>query len=173
MASTSRRQSLDPEKRKVRHLSGVLLRNITLVKRPDTSIDDATLNKTRDKLESIKEAEDESLKLSQSSDNLNAAIRPRAGRRRSSSVWSAQSTGSTPKTWEDAIKEGLVDTMFSLHRMDANEGDKPLYISEVIEQSIVSYSFLDRRSVPSTSTQVITVISDFRQRSATFTSHTV
>lgn len=134
MATESSRPLLLPQNRRLRHLQGIYLRNLTLTRPRGITIDDATLNKTPEKLEALREAlRDPQLHHAASSDNLKAAkIRP-SGRRRST-IWAGQSPAYRQKKLEDVIENGMVDTFFSLHCAGEEE---PIYISEVIEKAMV------------------------------------
>lgn len=134
MATESSRPLLLPQNRRLRHLKGIWIRNLTTARPRGQTIDDATLNKTSEKLEALREAAREpGLQQSASSDNLNAAIRPRGIRRRST-VWAAATPSYRQKKLEDVIDHGLVDTFFSLH---CDGEDEPIYISEVAEKAMV------------------------------------
>lgn len=138
MATETSRPLLAPENRRLRHLKGIWLRNLTTARPRGHTIDDATLNKTPEKLEALREAAREpGLQHSASSDNLNAGIRPRGIRRRST-VWAAATPGYRQKKLEDVIDGGLVDTFFSLHCQGEEE---PIYISEVVEKAMVCTVF--------------------------------
>lgn len=134
MATETSRPLLLPQNRRLRHLKGIWLRNLTSIRLRGQTIDDATLNKTPEKLEALREAAREpGLQQSASSDNLNASIRPRGVRRRST-VWAGATPGYRQKKLEDVIEGGMVDTFFSLHY---DGEDEPVYISEVIEKAMV------------------------------------
>ena len=134
MATESSRPLLLPQNRRLRHLKGIWLRNLTSTRPRGQTIDDATLNKTPEKLEALRQAAREpSIQQSASSDNLNASIRPRGIRRRST-VWAGATPGYRQKKLEDVIEGAMVDTFFSLH---CDGEDEPVYISEVIEKAMV------------------------------------
>lgn len=134
MATESSRPLLLPQNRRLRHLQGIYLRNLTLTRPRGVTIDDATLNKTPEKLEALREAlRDPQLHHAASSDNLNAKIRPN-GMRRRSTIWAGQSPAYRQKKLEDVIENGMVDTFFSLHCAGEKE---PIYISEVVEKAMV------------------------------------
>ena len=134
MATEGSRPLLAPQTRRLRHLQGIYLRNLTLARPRGHTIDDATLNKTPEKLESLRRSLHEpSLQHSVSSDDLNANIRP-SGRRRRSTIWAGQSPDYRQRKLEDVIDNGMVDAFFSLHC--AGE-DEPIYISEVTEKAMV------------------------------------
>ena len=134
MATETSRPLLLPQNRKLRHLKGIWLRNLTTARPRGHTIDDATLNKTPEKLEALREAAREPwLQQSASSDNLNAGIRPRGSRRRST-VWAGATPGYRQKKLEDVIDGGMVDTFFSLH---CEGEEEPIYISEVVEKAMV------------------------------------
>lgn len=134
MASESFRPLLLPQNRRLRHLKGIWLRNLATARPRGQTIDDASLNKTPEKLEALREAAREpGLQQSASSDNLYASIRPRGARRRST-VWAGATPGYRQRKLEDVIEGGMVDTFFSLH---CDGEDEPVYISEVIEKAMV------------------------------------
>lgn len=134
MATETSRPLLFPQNRRLRHLKGIWLRNVTSARPRGQTIDDATLNKTPEKLEALREAAREpGLQQSASSDNLNTSIRPRGIRRRST-VWAGATPGYRQKKLEDVIEGGMVDTFFTLH---CEGEDEPVYISEVVEKAMV------------------------------------
>ena len=129
MASEGLRPLLLPQNRRLRHLQGISLRNLTLTRPRGYTIDDAALNKTPAKIEALREPQ---LQHAQSSDNLNAKIRPGKPRRRST-IWTGQSPGYRQKKLEDVIEGGMADTFFSLHCEDV---DEPIYVSEVVKAMV-------------------------------------
>jgi hypothetical protein len=140
MASETTRPLLLPQNRRIRHLQGIYLRNLMITRPRGHTIDDAALNKTPEKLKTLREALDKpQLHHSQSSDTLNSNIRPSRGRRRST-IWAGQSPSYRRKKLEDAIEHGMVDSFFSLHC--AGE-DEPIYVSEVVEKAMVSAATCD------------------------------
>lgn len=133
MASESSRPLLLPQNRRLRHLQGIYLRNLTLTRPRGHTIDDAALNKSPSKLEALREPQ---LHHAQSSDALNAKTRPGKQRRRST-IWAGQSPGYRQKKLEDVIGGGMTDSFFSLHVEQIYE---PVYVSEVIEKAMVCNS---------------------------------
>jgi hypothetical protein len=131
MASESPRPLLLPQNRKLRHLQGISLRNLTLTHPRGYTIDDAALNKSPEKLEALREPE---LHHSQSTDTLNAKKRPGKTRRRST-IWAGQSPGYRQKKLEDVIYGGMADSFFSLHCEGQSD---PIYVSEVVKKAMVS-----------------------------------
>jgi hypothetical protein len=130
MAPEEPKQLLLPQNRKLRHLRGISVRNLTLTRAPSSTTDDAALTKTPAKTVSRQESE---LQHAQSSDAINIKIRPSKPRRRST-IWAGQSTGYRQKKLEDVIDNGMSDSFFSLHC----EGiDEPLYISELVKKAMV------------------------------------
>ncbi|KAG0651958.1 UV radiation resistance associated [Hyphodiscus hymeniophilus] len=133
MASEPSRPLLLPQNRKLRHLQGIYLRNLTLSRPRGTTIDDAALNKTPQKVEALREPQ---LHHAQSSGDL----RPPKLRRRST-VWSGASPGFRQKKLEDVIDSRMADTFFSLHCVGQEE---PIYISEVVEKAMnPTFRFFD------------------------------
>lgn len=90
------------------------------------TIDDAALNKSPQKLESLRR--ESQLHHAASSDNL----RP-ASKRRTSTHWSGASPGVRQKKLEDVIDGRMADTFFTLHSVGQEE---PIYISEVVEKAM-------------------------------------
>jgi hypothetical protein len=131
MASESPRPLLLPQNRRLRHLQGISLRNLTLTHPRGYTIDDAALNKSPEKLEALREPE---LHHSQSTDTLNAKKRPGKTRRRST-IWVGQSPGYRQKKLEDVIYGGMADSFFSLHCEGQSD---PRYVSEVVKKAMVS-----------------------------------
>lgn len=134
MASESPRPLLLPQNRRLRHLQGISLRNLTLTRPRGYTIDDAALNKTHAKIEALQEPQ---LQHAQSSDTLNAKMRPRKPRRRST-IWAGQSPSYRQKKLEDVIDSGMADTFFSIHCDDIHE---PIYVSEVVKKAMVSHDW--------------------------------
>jgi hypothetical protein len=133
MASEQSRPLLLPQNRKLRHLQGIYLRNLTLSRPRGHTIDDAALNKTPQKLEALREPQ---LHHAQSSGDL----RPPKPRRRST-VWSGASPGFRQKKLEDVIDSRMADTFFSLH---CEGQEDPIYISEVVEKAMnPTFRFFD------------------------------
>ncbi|TVY12847.1 UV radiation resistance-associated gene protein [Lachnellula arida] len=132
MASEASRPLLLPQNRKLRHLQGIYLRNLTLTRPRGQTIDDAALNKTSQKREP-------QLHHAQSSEEL----RPTQKGRRRSSNWGAASPVSRQKKLEDVIDARMADTFFSLH-VEGRESDEPVYISEVVEKAMnPTFRFFD------------------------------
>ena len=147
MASEQSRPLLLPQNRKVRHLQGLYLRNLTLSRPRGRTIDDAALNKTPQKLEALREPQ---LHHAQSSGDL----RPPKLRRRST-VWSAASPGLRQKKLEDVIDGRMADTFFSLH---CEGQEDPIYISEVVEKVMnPTFRFFDLSGFSPATTRLDTV----------------
>ncbi|KAH8813109.1 UV radiation resistance protein-like protein [Xylogone sp. PMI_703] len=121
------RPLLLPQNRRLRHLQGIYIRNITLSRPRGKTIDDAGLNKSPQKLEALREPQ---LQHSHSSTDLRS--RPQ-GTRRQSTHWAGASPDYRQKKLEDVIDNKMVDTFFSLH-IEGQE--QPVYISEVAERTI-------------------------------------
>jgi hypothetical protein len=127
MSTEPTRPLLLPQNRKLRHLRGISLRNLTFSRPRGHAIDDAALNKSPAKLESLRDAPQ--LHHALSSEDL----RPPAGRRRSTNL-ANDSPAARQKKLEDVFESRLADAFFSLH-VDAEED--PVYISEVAERATV------------------------------------
>jgi hypothetical protein len=127
MASESSRPLLLPQNRKLRHLRGIFLRNLTFTRPRGRTIDDAAINKSPAKLESLRNPPQ--LHHALSHDEL----RPPAARRRSTNLGNATPLA-RQKRIEDILDRRLADAFFSLHV----EGEpEPIYISETAERAAV------------------------------------
>lgn len=129
---TPSRPLLLPQNRRLRHLQGICLRNLTFTRPRGHTIDDAALNKSPAKLKALRESLQDSNLQSQSTDNLTKLARPAKLRRRSTN-WAAQDSAVRQKKLEDVIDSGTSDTFFSLH---CQVEDEPLYVSEMIERAM-------------------------------------
>lgn len=133
MASEPSRPLLLPQNRKLRHLQGIYLRNLTLSRPRGQTIDDAALNKTPQKLEALREPQ---LHHAQSSGDL----RPPKLRRRSTN-WVGASPDLRQKKLEDVIDSRTADTFFTIHTKGQED---PIYISEVVERAMnPTFRFFD------------------------------
>lgn len=133
MSSETSRPLLLPQNRRLRHLQGIYLRNLTLTRPRGQTIDDAALNKSPQKLEALREPQ---LHHSHSSGNL----RPGKVRRRST-IWAGASPDFRQKKLENVIDNRMADTFFTLH---CEEQDEPIYISEVVGKAMnPNFRFFD------------------------------
>jgi len=113
-----------PQNRRVRHLRGIHLRNLTFTPPRDQSVDDAEINQSPSRLDTPQQ-----LQYSRSSENL----RPEKVRRRSTILANA-SPLTRQKMREFALDDRACDAFFSLH----GGGDQdPLYVSELGERATV------------------------------------
>ncbi|KAI6351756.1 hypothetical protein MCOR25_009757 [Pyricularia grisea] len=136
---TTSRPLLLPQNRRLRHLRGVYLRNLSFSKPNGRTIDDAAINKSPAKLDLVREAgqlhhahSTEGLK-SNSTPAVTGAVgasSPRL-RRRSTGLTNANPV-TRQKQLEYAVDSRLADVFFSLH-CDATT--EPIYISEVGERA--------------------------------------
>lgn len=126
MAESSRPVLL-PQNRKIRHLQGIFLRNLTFDRRQGKTIDDSAVKHSPGKVEALRETAQ--LHHSASSENL----RPGSARRRSTNLGNATPT-TRQKHLEASIDKRVADVFFSLH-VDGEE--EPVYISETGERSAV------------------------------------
>lgn len=144
MSTESTRPQLLPQNRKLRHLRGIQLRNLTFSRPRGRTIDDAALNKSPAKLESLREAP--KLHHAHSSE----ALRSPTGRRRSTNLTNT-TTVTRQKRIEYMFDSKLADAFFSLH-VDGN--DDPIYISEIEERATnFNFRFFDLADLDSTITQ--------------------
>lgn len=144
MSVEPRRPRLLPQNRKLRHLNGLSLRNLSFAPpRLLRTADDADLivQKNTQKLEPLREAG--TLQSSRSSDNLrrdslhsgqDGGARPQQARRTSLSLahWNL---GTRQKKLEEVVDTAVGDTFFTVHVSGEKE---PVYVSEVKLKSAVS-----------------------------------
>jgi len=148
MASEASRPLLLPQNRKLRHLQGIYVRNLTLSRPRGRTIDDGELNKTPQKLEALRASG--TLHHAHSSGDL----RPPKLRRRSSN-WVGATPDFRQKKLEDVIDSRMADTFFTLHC--AGQED-PIYISEVVEKAMnPTFRFFDLSSFGPATTRLDTV----------------
>ncbi|KAM3067570.1 hypothetical protein ACMFMG_000114 [Clarireedia jacksonii] len=126
MTSEASRPLILPQNRKLRHLKGIYVRNLTLARPRGHTIDDAALNKTPQKLEALRR--EPQLHHAQSSGDLRPA-KPR----RSSTNWAGASPSFRQKKLEDVRDSRMADTFFTLH---CEGQEDPIYISEVVEKAM-------------------------------------
>jgi UV radiation resistance-associated gene protein len=113
---------LRPENRRIRHLRGISLRNLTFVRKREQSIDDAGINKSPSKLEALRQPQ---LHTSRSTESL----KPTKQRRRSANL-----ADPDHGMQQQLVDHVICDAVFSLHTDDEAE---PIYISELRERSMV------------------------------------
>ncbi|KAL1874216.1 hypothetical protein VTK73DRAFT_543 [Phialemonium thermophilum] len=126
MATESPRPVLLPQNRKLRHLRGIYLRNLRFSRPRGRTIDDAAINKSPSKLETLRDTHQ--LHHSLSTEDLRS---PPADRKWTNNL-SNTVLSLRQRTTESATGEGLADAFFSLHC----EGEEdPIYISEVSQRA--------------------------------------
>ncbi|KAL0935651.1 uv radiation resistance protein [Colletotrichum truncatum] len=127
------RPLLLPQNRKLRHLRGIYLRNLSFVRPRGRTIDDTLLNTTPSKLDALRDTPQ--LHHALSSDNL----RPKA-RRRSTAL--AQASPVTRQRMLQYTVDGrAADAFFSLH---CEGEEEPVYISEMKEHATnFNFQFFD------------------------------
>ena len=134
MTTEASRPLLLPQNRKLRHLTGIYVRNLTLSRPRGRTIDDGALNKSPQKLEALREPQ---LHHAHSSGDLRRPPKLR----RTSTNWAGASPGFRQKKLEDVTDSRMADTFFSLHC--ASQED-PIYISEVVEKAMnPTFRFFD------------------------------
>lgn len=126
MAETTRPLLL-PQNRRIRHLRGIYLRNLSFDRPRGKTTDDSAVKHSADKVVSLREHAQ--LHHSASTESL----RPSTARRRSTNLGSA-SPVTRQKRLELTIDSRVADSFFTLH---AEDEDEPLYISETVERSVV------------------------------------
>ena len=155
----------DPQNRRLRHLQGISLRNLTLssshTRSRGKTIDDESLphalktpakllSQRENKLEHSRSSSD--LKSPPKSDGLAVLDDPKNDlptilnppiklRRRSTLNWTNAPPRARQMKLEDAARERMANTWFSLH---CSGMDEPIYVSEVIEKAMnASFRFFD------------------------------
>ncbi|POS73028.1 UV radiation resistance-associated protein [Diaporthe helianthi] len=131
MAETTRPLLL-PQNRRLRHLRGVCLRNLSFDRPRGRTADDSAVKHSPDKAASLRE-QAAGLLLHHSAST--ESLRPSAGRRRSTNLGSA-SPVTRQRRLELMIEGRVADSFFSLHAGDEQEEEEPLYISELVERSV-------------------------------------
>lgn len=126
MAETTRPLLL-PQNRRLRHLRGVYLRNLSFDRPRGKTADDSAVKHSPDKVASLREHA--GLHHSASTESL----RPSTARRRSANLGSA-SPVTRQRRLELTIEGRVADSFFTLHAEDEEE---PVYISELVERSVV------------------------------------
>lgn len=129
---TTSRPLLLPQNRRLRHLRGIYLRNLSFSKPQGRTIDDAAINKSPTKLDAVREAgqlqhahSTESLKTAAAAATV--ASRPARPRRRSTGL-ANPSPVTRQKQLEYAVESRVADVFFALYCEGAAE---PIYISEM------------------------------------------
>ncbi|KAJ0122363.1 uv radiation resistance protein [Diaporthe amygdali] len=124
--SESTRPLLLPQNRRIRHLRGIYLRNLSFDRPRGKTTDDSAVKHSADKAVSLRE--NAHLHHSASSESL----RPSTARRRSTNLGSA-SPVTRQKRLEITIDSRVADSFFTLH---AGDEEEPIYISETVERSV-------------------------------------
>lgn len=127
------RPVLLPQNRKIRHLQGIFLRNLTFDRPQGQTTDDSAVKHSPSKAESLRETAQ--LHHSASSETL----RPGAARRRSTNLGNA-TPFARQRHLEASIDKRVADVFFSLH-VEGEGEDEPVYISETGERATVSNTF--------------------------------
>lgn len=147
MPTESRAPSLLPQNRKLRHLQGIWLRNLSFARPKARAADDVDLNTSHAKTDKLREKS--SLHHALSSESL----RPKARRR--TTTLSQESPVSEQKKLEALYNSLVADAFFSLH---CEGEDEPIYVSEKLDRKTVGalntpLSYHDRcTSCPRTNT---------------------
>lgn len=140
--STSQPSFLLPQNRKLRHLRGIYLRNLTFTQPRKYSIDDASVGLGGGGLASPADREKKRASLrkalhhARSSDDLLADSNGAASgsTRNRSATLSGANALARQHILEQALDSSTADAFFSLH----NDGaDEPIYVSEVEERAAV------------------------------------
>lgn len=126
MAETTRPLLL-PQNRRLRHLRGIYLRNLSFDRPRGKTADDSAVKHSPDKVASLREHA--GLHHSASTESL----RPSTARRRSTNLGSA-SPVTRQRRLELTLDSRVADSFFTLHAEDEEE---PVYISELVERSVV------------------------------------
>lgn len=126
MTTESRAPLLLPQNRKLRHLEGIWLRNLSFARPKTRATDDAALNTSPSKGAALHDATKLHHALSSES------LRPKARRR--SSTLAQDSPFSEQKKLQAMYDSWVADAFFSLHCEDQHE---PIYVSEKQERKTV------------------------------------
>lgn len=121
-----------PQNRKLRHLHGLFLRNLSFDRLQGRTADDSEVKHSPGKAEALWESS--KLQHSASTENLHS-LRPVSSRRRSTNLSSAAPL-TRQKHLEASIDKRVANVFFSLH-LPGDSGEDPLYISEVGERATV------------------------------------
>ncbi|PTB40794.1 hypothetical protein M441DRAFT_140503 [Trichoderma asperellum CBS 433.97] len=168
-----RRPRLLPQNRKLRHLKGLSLRNLSFEPVQLRTSDDGALNRSPNKLGALRETGQ--LHGSRSSDNLRQdALRPERSRsqppRRTSLIAASTSPALKHKRLKELLDDTLGDAFFSLH---VNGIEEPVYVSETRERSAnFNFQFFElasQGSLVSRSCQFVIRVWARRQKQATWT----
>lgn len=131
------------QNRKLRHLQGVFLRNLSFdrVVHGSKATDDSAVKHSPGKVESLRQ--NAQLHHSASSEDLlaAAATRPAAGGRRRSTNLSSAMPFVRQRHAEASIERRVADVFFSLH---VGGEDEPVYVSEKGERAVVRAQAVDR-----------------------------
>lgn len=160
--SPQERPWLLPYNRKLRHLQGITIRNLTLTPPPGRprgkTIDDEAVPSTlKSPTKALAQRESKILAHSRSSSDLKTtetvartdgspkkstrSTIPKVPRRRSTLEWSGASLVERQHTLQDVISRRMVDAFFSLHVEDVEE---PIHISEVVPRTMnPNFRFFD------------------------------
>ncbi|OAA55279.1 uv radiation resistance protein [Niveomyces insectorum RCEF 264] len=130
MAALQSSPYLLPQHRKLRHLRGIYLRNLTFAHPRKYSIDDATINKSPEKQAALRQVP--ALQHAHSSGNLRT---DKARHRRV--TLSGATAQARQRILEQALESSTAEAFFSLHCDGAEE---PLYVSEV-EAKAANFNF--------------------------------
>ena len=148
--SQHRRPRLLPQNRKLRHLKGISLRNLSFAPANLQTADDAAIVRSPNKLGSLHGAGQ--LLSSRSSDTLRTdglraeKRRPKAQPRRVSLSLANSNPFTRQKTLESLVESSVGDVFLSLHVAQCLE---PVYISEVRHRSSVRHWHGNLRWLPS------------------------
>ncbi|OCK74919.1 UV radiation resistance-associated gene protein [Lepidopterella palustris CBS 459.81] len=158
-----------PSNRKLRHLQGITIRNLTLVSSPfrlrgKTIDDEAIPSSLKSPAKALAQRETKKLEHSRSSSDLRSSdesarqandslqndnyppkpLRPSFSKglqRRSTMDWSGASPLARQKKLEDVTGGRMADTFFSLH---VTTREEPIYVSEMVEKAMnPNFRFFD------------------------------
>lgn len=117
------------QNRKMRHLQGIFLRNLTFDRPRGHTTDDSAVRHSPGKVEALRET----AQLHHSASSEDLLLRPGTARRRSTNLGNA-TPFTRQKHLEASIDKRVADVFFSLHVDDEQE---PVYVSEMAERSTV------------------------------------
>ncbi|KAI0839206.1 UV radiation resistance protein and autophagy-related subunit 14-domain-containing protein [Hypoxylon sp. FL0890] len=127
-----------PQNRRLRHLQGIYLRNLSFTRPQGRATDDLEADLPSNKLQALHDGSSPQLHHAHSSESL---LPTRANARRRSTNLAHVSPITRQKQLEYTVEGRAADVFFSLH---CHENDEPVYISEVGERAInFNFRFFD------------------------------
>ncbi|KAI0137631.1 UV radiation resistance protein and autophagy-related subunit 14-domain-containing protein [Hypoxylon sp. NC0597] len=127
-----------PQNRRLRHLQGIYLRNLSFTRPQGRAADDLEADLPSNKLQALHDGQPHQLHHARSSESM---LPTRANSRRRSTNLANVSPITRQKQLEYTVESRAADVFFSLH---CHEEEEPVYISEVGERAInFNFRFFD------------------------------